>query len=30
MKKLIITDREIEVEERMSFWIGRKQNPDTL
>ena len=21
MKKLIITDREIEVEERMSFWI---------
>ncbi len=30
MKKLIITDREIEVEERMSFWIDDESKTLTL
>ncbi len=30
MKKLIITDREIEVEERMSFWIDEGNKTLTL
>jgi hypothetical protein len=30
MKKLIITDKEIEVEERLSFWIDEKAKTLTL